>query len=358
MFWWKHAFATAGALVFATTVHAQEPTSLAVLDDEEEQEHSIVDVEEDEEEEDEIADEHSKWTDLNLLPHGATETATKCPHSQLVLLGENLLTVYDQRMRNASYVVERLQKCSEKCALPNELERNDRQKCKFCEDARVPEMFRALLVDYWQSGFDRGHLAPAGNFRAELGNAGQESMCSSFVLSNIAPQVGNGFNRHYWARFEKMARDVAERFDQVYIVTGPLYVPELDEATGKWCVRYEVIGNGGDGPPNVAVPTHFFKIIVGIDPTTVDEGASLDSRLWAAAFILPNTSIRADVEIGQFRVPIEAVEHLSGVRFFGDDTRRQFADLCQTDSSTCQLPEPEWWKKRVIESSSPNVAVE
>lgn len=30
----------------------------------------------------------------------------------------------------------------------------------------------------------------------------QQAMSETFLLSNIAPQVGEGFNRHYWAYVE------------------------------------------------------------------------------------------------------------------------------------------------------------
>jgi endonuclease G len=40
--------------------------------------------------------------------------------------------------------------------------------------------------------------------------------------------VGKGFNRNYWARFEKFVRDLGEQWDDVYVVTGPLYLPSKD----------------------------------------------------------------------------------------------------------------------------------
>ena len=38
----------------------------------------------------------------------------------------------------------------------------------------------------------------------------QEELNKTFCLSNISPQVGNGFNRDYWARFEKFVRDLTK----------------------------------------------------------------------------------------------------------------------------------------------------
>ena len=66
----------------------------------------------------------------------------------------------------------------------------DRGKSRFQEDSAIPEKFRAKLRDYVKSGYDRGHLAPAADAKSS-----QETMDETFLLSNIAPQVGNGFNR-------------------------------------------------------------------------------------------------------------------------------------------------------------------
>lgn len=82
----------------------------------------------------------------------------------------------------------------------------------------------------------------------ELLAARLTSDCLSFVggacwrCSNISPQVGSGFNRDYWARFEKFVKDVAKRADGVYIITGPLYLPSKDVDTGKWVMKHPMIG--------------------------------------------------------------------------------------------------------------------
>lgn len=51
-------------------------------------------------------------------------------------------------------------------------------------------MFRAYPNDYTNSGYDRGHMAPAGDAVAS-----QAGMDETFLLTNIAPQIGPGFNR-------------------------------------------------------------------------------------------------------------------------------------------------------------------
>lgn len=73
-------------------------------------------------------------------------------------------------------------------------------------------------------------------------------------VTNISPQVGKGFNRNYWFYFEEFVRSLTTNFDDVYVITGPLYLPKIQE-DGRYYVKYEVIGD----PPNTAVPTHFYK---------------------------------------------------------------------------------------------------
>ena len=108
------------------------------------------------------------------------------------------------------------------------------------------EPFRAKLKDYFRSGYDRGHQVPAADAKWS-----QEAMDDTFALSNMCPQVGNGFNRDYWAHFEDFCRRLTQRYPSVRIVTGPLYLPRKDPTDNKWYVKYEMIGN----PPSVAVPT-------------------------------------------------------------------------------------------------------
>lgn len=111
------------------------------------------------------------------------------------------------------------------------------------------------------SGYDRGHLAPAANHRAS-----SAAMRDTFSLSNISPQVGPGFNRDYWARFEKFVRDLSKTCKMVYIVSGPLYLPRRRRANdevasansrAKYVMNYELLG---EAPDLVAVPTHFYKV--------------------------------------------------------------------------------------------------
>ena len=168
---------------------------------------------------------------------------------------EGYVASYDRTLRQPRWVLEIL--------TPADLTSGGkaagvtRARSRFGEDESVPAPFRARLEDYRGSGYDRGHLAPAGDHTAN-----QARMDGTFALSNISPQVGAGFNRDYWCRLEMLLRGMAQSpdFAQVRVVTGPLWLPARDPATGKRYVRHEVIGKGPHG--GVAVPTHFFKAVL------------------------------------------------------------------------------------------------
>jgi endonuclease G len=176
----------------------------------------------------------------------------------------------------------------------------------------VPEMYRAKLKDYFRSGYDRGHQVPAADCKFS-----QEAMDDTFYLTNMCPQVGNGFNRDYWSHFEDFCRRLTRKYPSVRIVTGPLYLPK-QHPDGKWRVSYEVIGN----PPNVAVPTHFYKVIVAEDGTTGGPVA-------VGSFVLPNAVINNKTPLSEFAVPLGIVERASGLEFLKLLPPNKRKDLCK-----------------------------
>ncbi|KAJ5933663.1 Extracellular Endonuclease subunit A [Penicillium verhagenii] len=199
---------------------------------------------------------------------------------------------YDRRTRNPAWVAEHI--------TPQSLliKNADRKHSTFFEDTSIPALFRAKLSDYFRSGYDRGHQVPAADAKWT-----QEAMDGTFSLSNMCPQVGEGFNRDYWAHFEDFCRNLTQKYPSVRVVTGPLYLPHRDP-DGKWRVNYEMIGN----PPNVAVPTHFYKVIYGEDGS-----GSPNGKVALGAFVLPNARIANQKSLSEFEVPLEVLERASGL---------------------------------------------
>ncbi|KAF6815688.1 DNA/RNA non-specific endonuclease [Colletotrichum sojae] len=221
-----------------------------------------------------------------------------------------LISSYDRRTRNPHWVVEHI--------TPQSLatKDGDRKNSAFLEDPQVPDKFQAKLKDYFRSGYDRGHQVPAADCKWS-----QKAMDDTFYLTNMCPQVGDGFNRDYWAHFEDFCRRLTSRYPSVRIVTGPLYLPKRDPVDGKWYTKYEVIGN----PPNVAVPTHFYKVIFA-------EDGKAGGNVAIGAFVMPNAKIPNDKPLSDFEMPLEAVERAAGLEFASKLAPQRRKRLCSEAS--------------------------
>ncbi|XP_055917593.1 endonuclease G, mitochondrial [Eupeodes corollae] len=250
------------------------------------------------------------------VPVPATETknltATPSRVSQIMKYGfpgldhvrsySDYVLSYDRRNRVAHWVFEHLTKES---IQPNDAV--DRSKCDFRPDESIHPFFRSQNTDYRKSGFDRGHLAAAGNHRLH-----QKHCDDTFYLTNMAPQVGQGFNRDSWNRLESYVRKLTKEYPNVYVCTGPLYLPHRED-DGKMYVKYQVIGTN-----NVAVPTHFYKVIVG---------ETADNHLEMEAYVMPNKEINNETPLQVFQVPPETIERAAGLLFFDTINRKQLSKI-------------------------------
>ena len=141
----------------------------------------------------------------------------------------------------------------------------------------------ASLSDYSKSGYDRGHLAPAADFKWS-----DEAMSDTFYLSNMTPQTG-AFNRGIWADLESVVRTFAYDNGSVYVVTGPVLTDG----------PYDTIGAN-----KVAVPKQFYKVI--LDYT--------EPELKAIGFVLPNE--KSDKRLQSYAMSVDEVEEITGLDFF------------------------------------------
>ncbi|NXX51499.1 NUCG Endonuclease, partial [Tricholaema leucomelas] len=207
---------------------------------------------------------------------------------------ESYVLCYDPRNRSALWVIEQLNRNTLSGA-------SDRTACDFREDDSVHEYHRATNADYRGSGFDRGHLAAAGNHKWS-----QQAMSDTFYLSNIAPQNPH-LNQNAWNNLEKYSRSLTKHNKNVYVCTGPLYLPRM-EADGKMYVKYQVIGKN-----NVAVPTHFFKVLI-----LEKESGDIELR----SYVMPNCPVDEKIPLEHFLVPIESIERASGLLFVPNILKR------------------------------------
>lgn len=120
---------------------------------------------------------------------------------------------------------------------------DEKRTNRFFADARLRSAERATLADYKDSGYDRGHLAPAGDMPTA------QAMAQSFSLANMVPQAPE-HNRGVWAKSVEIAtRSYVRRADgDVYVITGPVYVPSIADGPSI-------------GPGQVRVPKYLFKLM-------------------------------------------------------------------------------------------------
>lgn len=100
---------------------------------------------------------------------------------------------------------------------------------------------------------------------------------------------------------------MAKNNRNVYVCTGPLFLPRM-EADGKMYVKYQVIGKN-----NVAVPTHFFKVLI-----LEKESGEIELR----SYVMPNSPVDDKIPLERFLVPIESIERASGLLFVPNILKR------------------------------------
>lgn len=228
-------------------------------------------------------------------PTGVPEYKGDVPeHKYLCRLG--YLLSHNADRKTPDWVLERL--TPDRFSGPGD---RKEQGNPFAPDPDLPKGKRAEKADYEASGFDRGHMAPAATMKFS-----EQATEESFYLSNMAPQVGIGLNRHIWADLEGLARDWTCERKEVIVITGPIY----DEET-----KLKTLGDS-----NVAVPHAFFKI------------AYVPAQRRAIAFILPNKKVDKkgkkswDV-LKQYIVTIETVEERTGLAFLQSLPKRERSRL-------------------------------
>lgn len=138
--------------------------------------------------------------------------------------------------------------------------------------------------NYKNSGYDRGHLCPAGDRKYN-----QFSHDETFLTSNVSPQK-HEFNSGIWNRLEQKVRYWAGRNDGVFVVTGGV----LEE------------GLNTIGDENVSIPNRFYKII--LDNNT--------GNTKVIAFLLPHRD--SHKPLYEFVVSVDSIEKITGIDFFSE----------------------------------------
>ena len=153
-----------------------------------------------------------------------------------------------------------------------------RKGMNFKQDAYVP-LPQAHSDDYRNSGWSKGHMAPAADFKWS-----ENAMKESFYYTNCCPQ-DESLNSGQWSTLENKVRNWAEQFGNVTVVTGPIIGKNI---------------NGTIGENQVVIPDALFKAILA------------DNQ--AIAFVMYNRSSNANMQ--KCAMSVNQLEKISGLDLF------------------------------------------
>jgi len=151
----------------------------------------------------------------------------------------------------------------------------------FIEDPKV-KTGSADWRNYKKSGYDKGHLCPAGDMEFAI-NAYNDT----FFTSNISPQT-HDFNGGVWNRLEQKVRYWATKYDGVYVITAGVLKPNLKTI----------------GQEHVLVPNYFYKILLD----------NSNGQYKMIAFLVPN--VKSNKPLYEFVVSVDSIEKMTGIDFF------------------------------------------
>jgi len=218
------------------------------------------------------------------LPQMKSDGSQKGP---IAICRKGYAVAFNPQTRSPDWVIEHVMKAR----LIGDAVRSN----KFKPDDSIDKGLSATDKDYNSQGFDRGHQAPAADFKSS-----QQMTDDSFYFTNMSPQVGIGFNRNIWKVLETDVRSWVQcgGRSELYVVTGPVF--DTDGAQ-RWIPNKD---------KRVRVPNAFFKVIY--DPA---QGRAL-------GMLLPNKKLNA-ADLPSYAVPIATIEEQTGITFFSALTRRQ-----------------------------------
>lgn len=167
------------------------------------------------------------------------------------------------------------------------------RKDRFRQDPQVMGA-QGDKTDYRNSGWDRGHMAPAGDFKWSM-----EAMDETYYFTNICPQ-NTQLNTGDWKELEEQCRRWAVEYGRIYIVCGPMIE---DNVHGKL------------GENEIVIPDKFYKVVLAPD----------GDRFRGVGFIFANPPRRKSRISGKppvqrplesYIATVDEIELLTGIDFF------------------------------------------
>ncbi len=179
--------------------------------------------------------------------HTGQHSAQGGPDNEKLLLQSGYTLLHDSDLRTGLWVSYQLTKADIDGAGP------DRVNC-FRQDPRLPKAATAVLSDFDEPIFDRGHLANDADLKDDL-----IEQINTYVLSNMSAQHCR-FNRGIWLSLEYLGRIWAKEHTSIYVTSGAVFdfnkrdARDKDKSAGRMGSRNQ--------QARVAIPSHYYKIFL------------------------------------------------------------------------------------------------
>ncbi len=210
------------------------------------------------------AENYNQKTPFDYLPKSTTNQIIK--HDYYTLL-------YNEKYEQAEWVAYELKK--------SYVRNSNFARPYFIKDPEV-KTGSADWRNYKKSGYDKGHLCPAGDMEFAI-----KAYNDTFFTSNISPQL-HDFNGGVWNRLEQKVRYWATKYDGVYVITA-----------GVLQLNLKTIGK-----EQVLVPNYFYKILLD----------NSNGQYKMIAFLVPNA--KSNKPLYEFVVSVDSIEKMTGIDFF------------------------------------------
>ena len=194
------------------------------------------------------------------------------------LLYQGFVVQFNSEKKVPNYTIHRIVPCQLKDSNKLEARRSD----DFGVDARISQ-YSATRADYFKSGYDRGHLVPAGDFIYS-----QALKDETFTYSNVSPQLKE-VNRYGWKYLEMAIRKRVKRCNcEAYVITGAHFLE-----------NHKLIGFN-----KIGVPNQLYKIVF------------FPKRAKMYAFLMNNNTDRYLGKLKYYQVTVDELEEMLQIDFF------------------------------------------
>ena len=217
----------------------------------------LLGIQEDQEEKNSLLEYH--------MPFGVHESK-EASSNETLFYQKGFLAMHDPDLRTSLWTSYRLTKTD-----LLGMKGKKRVNC-FRTDPRLNKEYTGMASDYNEAIFDQGHLTPDSDLKDRF-----YDQLNSYTYVNMAPQFCH-FNRGIWLNLEHLTRKLAYAEGEVFITSGAIF--DRDNAGGRDDDSEAIRMVSRNGRSRVAVPSHFYKVIL-----------KYDGLKWKSlAFLLPHNN--------------------------------------------------------------------